>query len=98
MLATVNHRDIVMEAVVGLRVVRGPDWERDWEYDGGEGYLGTVVQLLNIQQDVDQLAASPKVVVVQWDAAYYYKCAYRCGAEGMFDLRVYDSAPAGNMG
>ena len=33
-----------MEALVGLRVVRGPDWE--WgDQDGGEGHVGTVVEV-----------------------------------------------------
>ena len=33
-----------MEPVEDLRVVRGPDWEHG-EEDGGEGHLGTVVQV-----------------------------------------------------
>lgn len=33
-----------MEPVVDLRVVRGPDWEYGDE-DGGEGHLGTVVEV-----------------------------------------------------
>lgn len=33
-----------MEAVEDLRVVRGPDWEHGDE-DGGEGHLGTVVEV-----------------------------------------------------
>ena len=33
-----------MEPVLGLRVVRGPDWE--WgDQDGGEGFVGTVAGL-----------------------------------------------------
>ena len=33
-----------MEPVVDLRVVRGPDWE-DGDVDGGEGHVGTVVEV-----------------------------------------------------
>ncbi len=73
-----------MEPLLGLRVVRGPDWK--WgEQDGGEGHLGTVVEV-----DPGQLQAT-----VQWDACNYYRCQYRCGLDGEHDLRVYDSAPAG---
>ena len=33
-----------MEVDVGLRVVRGPDWP--WgDQDGGEGHVGTVVEV-----------------------------------------------------
>ena len=32
------------DVVVDLRVVRGPDWDRGDE-DGGEGHLGTVVEV-----------------------------------------------------
>ncbi len=72
-----------MEVVVGLRVVRGPDWK--WgEQDGGEGHLGTVAEM----------EAEGSSVVVQWDCGF--RCRYRCGGqEGRFDLRVYDTAPAG---
>ena len=43
----VDHKrepGVVMQAAVGLRVVRGPDWRRGLE-DGGEGGVGTVVFL-----------------------------------------------------
>ncbi len=75
-----------MEVVAGLRVVRGPDWK--WgEQDGGEGHLGTVAAV--------EVGGSS--VVVQWDRGL--RCRYRCGGrEGKFDLRVYDTAPAGECG
>ena len=67
----------------GLRVVRGPNWS--WgDQDGGEGHVGTVVE-------VEQGAAGS--VVVQWDCGN--RCRHRCGEEGKYDLRVFDSAPTG---
>ncbi len=37
------------DELVGLRVVRGPDWEWDTQ-DGGEGFVGTVIDIAeNIQ-------------------------------------------------
>lgn len=91
-----------MEAFVGTRVVRGPDWT--WkEQDGGEGHLGTVAEV----QIPDQLAdgekkgsdadgeRAPCVVTVQWDCGG--RCRYRCGLGGKYDLRGYDSGPAGDQ-
>ena len=73
-----------MEVDVGLRVVRGPDWP--WgDQDGGEGHVGTVVE---VGQD-------GRSVVVQWDCGN--RCRYRCGEEGKYDLRVFDSAPTGEL-
>ena len=75
------------ELEVGLRVVRGPDWE--WgEQDGGEGCVGTVAE---VDEAVNVDGGRP--VVVQWD--YGERCRYRCGVEGKYDLRVLDSAPTG---
>ena len=71
-----------MEPTLGVRVVRGPDWE--WgDQDGGEGFVGTVAGLV---EGGDQ-------VVVQWDMGN--RCMYRCGADGKFDLRVLDSGQTG---
>jgi hypothetical protein len=36
--------------LVGLRVVRGPDWDRDTQ-DGGEGCVGTVVDVVGNAQN-----------------------------------------------
>ena len=67
--------------LVGTRVVRGPDWK--WgNQDGGEGHLGTVVEL---QDDFTAL--------VQWDEGS--RANYRCGTNEKYDLLVYDSAPTG---
>ena len=75
-----------MEVRLGVRVVRGPDWERGNE-DGGEGYVGTVVA--GARDD-----ARHDVATVQWDVGGE-RHVYRCGAQAKFDLRVIDSAPAG---
>ena len=70
-----------MDACVGLRVVRGPDWK--WsDQDKGEGNLGTVVEV-----------RSDRWVVVHWD--HGSRADYRAGDEGAYDLCVYDNAPAG---
>lgn len=70
--------------VVGLRVVRGPDWA--WKnQDQGEGHVGTVVKVGKMS----------KTVFVQWDNGD--KTNYRAGFDGAYDLRVLDSAPAGTF-
>ena len=70
---------------VGLRVVRGPDWE--WgNLDGGEGHVGTVVE-------VEDPMNGGRPVIVQWDSGN--RCRYRCGVGGKYDLRVLDSALTG---
>ena len=67
---------------LGVRVVRGPDWE--WEdQDGGEGHVGTVAGL----------EEGGGAVVVQWDTGM--KCRYRCGEQNKCDLRILDNAQAG---
>ena len=93
-----------MEVVVGVRVVRGPHWA--WrDQDGGEGHVGTVaeIQIQEQQQQQggeegrapakDQPTPAPSVVTVQWDCGN--RCRYRCGLGGKYDLRVFDSGPAG---
>uniref|UniRef100_A0A8D9BP54 RING-type E3 ubiquitin transferase n=1 Tax=Cacopsylla melanoneura TaxID=428564 RepID=A0A8D9BP54_9HEMI len=71
---------------VGLRVLRGPNWK--WaDEDGGEGGLGTVVAVKPTGHQVN-------VVSVIWDVGNKSSC-YRVGSENAFDLRVYDSGPAG---
>ena len=76
------HKLMSGSVAVGFRVVRGPAWS--WEdQDGGEGYVGTVVEV----------EEGGRSVVVQWDCGN--RCRYRCGEEGKYDLRVFDSAPAG---
>ena len=71
-----------MEPVRNVRVVRGPDW--CWEdQDGGEGCVGTVVEV----------GDEGRSVLVQWDCGI--RSWYRSGEEGKFDLRVLDTAPTG---
>lgn len=66
---------------VGTRVVRGPDWK--WgRQDGGEGHVGTVRSF-----------ESPGEVLVVWDNGT--AANYRCSPS--FDLRILDSAPAGEQ-
>ena len=77
-----------MEVEVGLRVVRGADWE--WgDQDGGEGHVGTVVEMEG-ERGGDK---EGQRVVVHWDCGE--RSSYRCGLEGQYDLRVLDSAPTG---
>ena len=65
-----------------VRVVRGPDW-KSGNQDGGEGLVGTVVEV----------KAGGVTVVVQWDNGNRHE--YPCGSGGNFELRVFDNAPAG---
>ena len=74
----------------GLRVVRGPDWK--WgDQDGGEGHVGTVVEV-----GEPSVSNGGRAVVVQWDCGER-PCKYRCGLEGKYDLRVLDSSPTGKL-
>lgn len=69
---------------VAVRVVRGPSWS--WgDYDGGEGGVGTVVEVED----------GGKAALVQWDCGA--RASYRCGKDEKFDLRVLDTGPAGTM-
>ncbi|KAL5266150.1 hypothetical protein ACHWQZ_G006711 [Mnemiopsis leidyi] len=74
--------------IVGLRVVRGPDWK--WaEQDGGEGFVGTVVEV-----GKHGSPTSPdKTVVVQWDGGN--RTNYRTGYLDAYDLYVFDNASVG---
>ena len=75
---------------VGVRVIRGPDW--CWgEQDGGEGHTGTVT---DVQGGEGEGGPAPDSVVVQWDSGG--RCKYRCGGkQDKYDLRIVDTAPAG---
>ena len=66
---------------VGYRVVRGPDWQ--WgKQDGGDGHVGTVRNFENEGE-----------VLVLWDNGT--AANYRCSTHS--DVRILDSAPAGEM-
>ncbi|CAL1544060.1 unnamed protein product [Lymnaea stagnalis] len=72
----------------GIRVVRGPDWTYE-DQDGGEGHVGTVVEIGG--QSGSQ--TPEKHVTVVWDSGARHQ--YRAGHEEAYDLHVYDSAPCG---
>ncbi|XP_067047013.1 E3 ubiquitin-protein ligase MIB2-like [Acropora muricata] len=73
---------------LGMRVVRGPDWEWSNE-DGGEGSVGTVVQI----KSVTKSPITQSIVWVQWDSGE--KEHYRAGVDGKYDLRILDSSNGG---
>ncbi|XP_071840048.1 E3 ubiquitin-protein ligase MIB2-like isoform X1 [Apostichopus japonicus] len=74
--------------VVGYRVVRGPDWRWN-DQDGGEGNLGTVVEV-----GKKGSSTSPeKTVIVQWDNGS--RTNYRMGYHNAYDLLIYDNATVG---
>ena len=76
-----------MEIQAGLRVVRGPDWE--WgDQDGGEGHVGTVVEV-----GEPPVRDGGRAVIIQWDCGE--RSRYRCGVYGKYDLRILDSASVG---
>jgi len=67
-----------MSSLIGLRVVRGPDWK--WgDQDGGEGFAGTVTNII-------QSEPLSRSVTVVWDSGL--KGHYRAGPKGSYDLRV----------
>lgn len=72
---------------VGLRVVRGPNWD-DKEIDGGEGFVGTVVEIGSSPSKLPE-----GLVQVQWDCGKRHE--HRAGYHGAFDLYVFDNSPTG---
>ncbi|XP_025080925.1 E3 ubiquitin-protein ligase MIB2-like isoform X2 [Pomacea canaliculata] len=72
---------VTMTTVVGMRVVRGPDWEGE-DSDGGEAHVGTVMEVLGEYS-----------VRVLWDTGVESTC--RAGRDGKLDLRIFDTAPVG---
>ncbi|KAM6217326.1 E3 ubiquitin-protein ligase MIB2 isoform 4-T4 [Rhynchocyon petersi] len=73
---------------VGMRVVRGMDWK--WGHqDGGEGGVGTVVELGRHGSP----STPDRTVVVQWD--HGTRTNYRAGYQGAHDLLLYDNAQIG---
>jgi E3 ubiquitin-protein ligase mind-bomb len=80
----------VMPEVIkcGLRVVRGADWE--WgDQDGGEGYVGTVIEVGGQGSSKNPSGT----VTVVWDSGA--RGNYRAGFKGKYDLRIIDNAPVG---
>jgi len=73
---------------VGIRVVRGIDWE--WaDQDGGEGHVGTLVEVGGQGSSKNPSGT----VVVVWDSGV--RANYRAGFDYKDDLRVLDNATAG---
>lgn len=77
----------VFQIKAGTRVVRGPDWASK-KQDNGEGFLGTIIF-------VPKSGSSDNQVTVIWDSGRELR--YRAGHDGKYDLRVYDTAPAGKI-
>ena len=73
-----------------MRVVRGDDWQWD-DQDGGDGFVGTVVEV----GGHDGSRNPQKTVVVVWDTGVRAK--YHAGYDGKEDLRVVDNAPSGSV-
>ena len=72
-------------------MVRGPDWK--WgNQDGGEGHVGTVVEVRTGEQSAESPVVG-RAVVVQWDVGN--KCNYRCGINDKYDLLMFDNGPTG---
>ena len=77
---TINH--------LGTRVVRGQDWT--WgNQDGGEGFVGTVVQVGRDKKS----PVTEQLVYVQWDCGGKHN--YRAGIEKKHDLRVFSFTNGG---
>lgn len=58
--------------------------------------MGTVTEVRRARQPEAGQRMAPCVVTVQWDTGL--RCRYRCGVGGRYDLRVLDSAAAGEAG
>ena len=81
-----------MAVEVGVRVVRGPDWS--WEdQDGGEGSVGTLVEVKESVPEEEETFPSGTTVKVCWDISLLSN--YRCGFDKKYDLRVFDNAQTG---
>ena len=73
------------KCVMGMKVVRGPDWM--WgDQDGGAGRWGMVIEL----NGVDRGWAT-----VQWEASPGMEYSYRIGADGCYDLAEEDNDSEG---
>ena len=74
--------------LLGTRVVRGQDWE--WgNQDGGEGFVGTVVQVGRDKKS----PVTEQLVYVQWDCGGKHN--YRAGIEKKHDLRIFSFTNGG---
>ena len=74
---------------LGLRVVRGPDWKsNETGSDGGEGFVGTVVEV-----GTDSSTLAENMATVKWDIGT--REVYKAGYQGKYELCVLDNATAG---
>ena len=94
--------------LLGMRVVRGPDWLPFCNDDGGQGGVGTVIEIVpcahceggNEKASTAAIASGGAAsvqdgqVMVHWDITGN-KGTYNCGAEGSYELRILDTTPAG---
>lgn len=73
----------------GLRVVCGTEWpSKDNDSDGGEGIVGTVVEVgSNVSSVVENKAT------IQWD--YGNPADDKAGYHGQYDLCVLDNSSVG---
>jgi hypothetical protein len=76
---------------VGVRVVRGADWYKGNE-DGGEGNVGTVVEILDDFQQVRVQWDSQETLDAEKNGDIYN---YRTGQDKKYDLKLFDNAQAG---
>ena len=88
-------------AWLGVRVVQGPNWSPSNGEYGGEGFVGTVVGMVGAQPgSIDQASSSAASgisifsgVTVRWDTGATQR--YEYGPNSTPDLRILDTAPAG---
>lgn len=74
---------------VGLRVVCGTEWpSKDNDSDGGEGIVGTVVE---VRSNVSSVAENK--ATIQWDNGTL--ADYKAGYHGQYDLCVLDNSSVG---
>lgn len=79
--------------LLGSRVVRGPDWKTRKNHDSIKiGFVGTIINLHHFQ---DGRPLPKETVLVHWDTGEQTCC--RAGQDGYYDLRIFDSAPAGKL-
>lgn len=74
---------------VGLRVVPGTEWpSSDSESEGGEGIVGTVVEVGS-----DSFSVAENNAAIRWDIGP--RAVYGAGYHGQYDLCVLDNSSIG---
>lgn len=90
----IQGRRLALRLRMHLRLVRTPKQltiENENLQDGGDGHVGTVVEVGTSGSRV----SPDKTVIVQWDNGR--RTNYRVGHQGAYDLLVFDAAPAGML-